>query len=386
MNTYQDKIPYEEDTIDLYELWQTLWSRRKFIIIFVSVSVILTAVISLIMTPVYKSETTVLPVSGKSNMLGGLSDIAAIAGLSVGGGGDDSQKVMAVLNSRTIKENVIKRLDLVKVILEEVPENRDPMQACLEKFEKRVSISSDKKSGVISIAIEDEDPERARKIADVYVSELKDILNSKSLTTNKMKRVFLEKQLRQTEKRLKKDQRVMARYQKKTKMLQPVDQAKGSMALLGELIAQKTKVDVQIKSMEIALSPGSPILKSLQSQRDEIEKKIQSIEGGTSSGALPSLKDAPDRIVTFSEFYRNLEVSKAMYETLLKLYEQARLEEAQESLFVEVVDPPIAPDKRSKPKRALMVIVAGFTSGFLAVFIVFFMEWLRSVRREHGVM
>ena len=75
-----------------------------------------------------------------------------------------------------------------------------------------------------------------------------------------------------------------------------------------------------------------------------------------------------------------------MYETLLKLYEQARLEEAQESLFVEVVDPPIAPDKRSKPKRALMVIVAGFTSGFLAVFIVFFMEWLRSVRREHGVM
>ena len=261
MNTYQDKIPYEEDTIDLYELWQTLWSRRKFIIIFVSVSVILTAVISLIMTPVYKSETTVLPVSGKSNMLGGLSDIAAIAGLSVGGGGDDSQKVMAVLNSRTIKENVIKRLDLVKVILEEVPENRDPMQACLEKFEKRVSISSDKKSGVISIAIEDEDPERARKIADVYVSDLKDILNSKSLTTNKMKRVFLEKQLRQTEKRLKKDQRVMARYQKKTKMLQPVDQAKGSMALLGELIAQKTKVDVQIKSMEIALIPGSHILK-----------------------------------------------------------------------------------------------------------------------------
>jgi len=376
---------YEDDTIDLYELWMTIWNKKKFIIIFCSAVVVLTIIMSLIMTPIFKAETTVIPVSSKSNMLGGMSDLAALAGFSMGGADNDIQKIMAVLNSRSVKETVIKKLDLIKVIFEDgVPKDRNPMLAAIEIFERQVDIVGDKKTGLISIAILNKDPELAKKICDTYVAELIEILNSKSLSVSQVKREFLERQLKTAELRLKKGQRGMAGFQKRTKMLQPVEQAKGTMELYAELIAKKTAFEVQLKSMESALSYDSPILKNLRNQISAIDKKLASIEGNTNMGALPSIGGAPDKMVQYADYYRELEISKAIYETLLKLYEQAKLEEAQESLFVQVIDPAVVPDRKFKPKRTLMVIVAGFTSGFFAIFLVFFMKWLKELREGHG--
>ena len=375
-----------EDEIDLYQLWTVLVSRKRFIVIFCTLIVFLTAIVSLIMDPVYKAETTVIPISGKSSSLGQLSDLASLAGVSVKGD-DDSTKIMAVLNSRTIKENVITRLDLIMKLLEnKVPKKRNPMLAAIEVFEKQVSITSDKKTNVIKIEIQNEDPVLARDIANTYVSELKDILNTKSLTVNRMKREFLEHQLAMADSKLRGGQRNMVTYQKKTKMIQPVEQAKGTMGLYSELIAQKTALEIQYQSMEVALNPESPILKSLKSQLNIINSKLRQIEGEGDAdiAALPSIGGAPDKMMRFADLTRDLETSKLIYGTLLKLYEQAKLEEAQEGIYVQVIDPPVVPDKKFKPKRGLMVIVAAFTSLFMAVFIVFFQEWLAGIRSEHS--
>jgi uncharacterized protein involved in exopolysaccharide biosynthesis len=377
----QQEICYDEDEIDLYELWLTIKKRKNVIIGLFLFSVIATAVISFIITPIYRTTASVLPVSASKSPLGSLAGLAAMAGVSVGGD-ESSQKVMAVLNSRTIKENVIKDLNLIPKLLDEMPEDRNPLLVAIEKMEDDVvSISDDKKTGVINISIDFKDPELAKKIAEQYVKELQDILAEKSLTVSKMNRVFLEKQLEEEEKKLKKYQQEMAEFQKENKIIEPTKQLEGTMELYTNLIAQKIALEVQLKKIETALSPDNPKISILKNQIKEIEEQLRRIEQ-KADGALPSISNVPEKIVKYTDLLRKLKASEAIYETLLKMYEQAKLDEAKENLYVEVIDYPILPDKPVKPKKKLMVAVAGITSIFLGIFIVFFLEWLENIKKR----
>ena len=372
---------YEDDEIDLYELWLTIKKRKKVIIgLFLSM-VSITVVISLIMTPIYRSTTTVLPISSSSNPLGSLAGLAAMAGVSVGGG-ESSQKVMAVLNSRTIKENVIKDLNLLPLLLEDKDvEDRNPMNVALEEFEDMVSISDDKKTGVISVSVDYKDPKMAQKIADQYIKELEVLLNEKALTVAKMNRIFIEKQLKEEEKKLKEYQKKLAEFQKKTKMIEPTEQVKRSMSLYASLVSQKISLEVQIRKLESTLSPNNPKIRILKEQLIAIDKQLKDLEKKSDS-AFPSLEKAPEKIAQYTDLLRKLKTSEAIYETLTKMYEQAKLEEAKDNLYVQVIDPPNLPDKKVKPKRALMVAVSGVSSIFLGIFLAFFLEWLENIKKR----
>jgi uncharacterized protein involved in exopolysaccharide biosynthesis len=277
---------------------------------------------------------------------------------------------------------VIKDLNLIPKLLDEMPEDRNPLLVAIEKMEDDVvSISDDKKTGVINISIDFKDPELAKKIAEQYVKELQDILAEKSLTVSKMNRVFLEKQLEEEEKKLKKYQQEMAEFQKENKIIEPTKQLEGTMELYTNLIAQKIALEVQLKKIETALSPDNPKISILKNQIKEIEEQLRRIEQ-KADGALPSISNVPEKIVKYTDLLRKLKASEAIYETLLKMYEQAKLDEAKENLYVEVIDYPILPDKPVKPKKKLMVAVAGITSIFLGIFIAFFLEWLENIKKR----
>ncbi|WP_457640405.1 GumC family protein [Persephonella sp.] len=374
---------YEEDEIDLYELWLTIKKRKKLIIglfLFITIS---TAIISFILTPVYRSEASVIPVSAASSPLGELAGLAAMAGFSVGSTGD-SAKIMAILKSRSIKEAVIKDIDLIPVLLEEdIPEDRDPMNVAVETLDEMVSVSEDKKTGVITISIDYKDPELAKKIAEKYIEKLQEIMNEKSLTIARFNRLFLEKRLKEEERKLEKIQSKLADFQKKTKIIQPSQQLEGVMDLYSNLIAKKIELIVKLRSVEAAFSEDNPKVKSLKEQLKAVSQQIKDLEGKTNIAALPSLSQVPEKLIEYENLMRELKVSEEVYETLVKMYEQARLKEAKENIYVEVIDPPSLPDKPVKPKKKLMVAVAGVSSLFLGVFLAFFLEWIENVKRRH---
>ncbi|RMA93331.1 GumC family protein [Hydrogenothermus marinus] len=374
---------YEEDEIDLYELWQTIKKRKKLIIgLFLSIT-ILTGIFSFIMTPIYRSESAIMPISSESSPLGNLAGLAAMAGVSVGGG-EDSAKIVAILNSRDIKERVIKKLNLIPVLLEdEIPEDRNPMNVAVETLDDMVSISEDKKTGVININVDYKDPKLAQKIANTYIDELHKIMNEKNLTVAKFNRIELEKQLKDQEEKLKKLENKLAEFQKKTKILSPEDQLSGVMDLYSNLISQKMKLLVQLRSLESAFSANNPRIKTLKSQIKAVDKEIKNIEEKTNIGALPSLSQAPEKMVEYSNIMRDLKVAQTVYETLVKMYEQAKLQEAKENIYVEIIDPPSLPDKPVKPKKKLMVAVAGITSLILGIFLAFFLEWLEGIKNRN---
>ncbi len=176
----------------------------------------------------------------------------------------------------------------------------------------------------------------------------------------------------------------MAKFQKDTKILAPEAQMKGLMDLYGSLVAKRIETQVKLKSMESALDKNNPQVKALQDQLNAINAQIAQLEQKTNIKAIPSMSQIPESMVDYAQIMQELSVAKAVYENLVKAYEQAKIEEAKDNLYVQVIDEPSLPDRKVKPKRTLMVAVAGVTSLILAIFIVFFREWIKTNRERSG--
>jgi len=376
-----------DDEIDLLELWNVIWRRRKFITIFSAAAVSLTVIISLLMTNIYRAESTLLPVSaGGGNMMGELAGMAALAGISLGSGGDTSTKVMVVANSRTVKEKVIRDMGLTEIIVNDIPGKRDPMQYTLEEFDKLFSVTSDKRTGLITIGFEWEDPAVAAGVVNSHIEALQEILESKALSVERKRREFFEKKLDEERRKFRGKKQNLASFQKQNKIMEPAEQARGTMTLYSALMTQKMTLEMQMEALESALTADNPRLAAVRNQVNAINSRIRSLEGNKNEGALLSMGNAPDMMVEYTDIMEGLKTSQGVYETLAKLYEKAKLDEAKSDIYVEVIDQAIPPDKKIKPKRALMVLVAGMTSLFMAVFIVFFMEWLENAKGKAGTM
>ncbi|RUM31167.1 MAG: hypothetical protein DSY42_03335 [Aquifex sp.] len=380
----REEILIEEDEIDLYELWLRLKKRWKIIFGTFLTLTIFAGILGFIMTPIYRAETTIIPVS--SNPAGDLSQLASqFLGIPTGGE-YISSKILAILKSRTIRDRVIEDLNLIPVLLKEIPEGRKPEIIANALLKNIVNITQDRKTGTISIKVEYKDPEIAKKIAEAYINELQKILEEKALTVAKVNRIFLEKQLINTERELKQALDNLANFQRKAKVIVPQEQVKGAFELYSKLLSRKIALQVELRKLESILSPSSPRILALKEQLNAIEKQLSKFENAESSlSAIPSMKVAPELIAEYTQIYMKVKGLQAKYETLLKMYEKAKLEEQKENIYVEVIDPPYVSDIPVKPKKKLMVAVAGVSGLFLGVFLALFVEWISEVKRRHTI-
>ena len=85
----------------------------------------------------------------------------------------------------------------------------------------------------------------------------------------------------------------------------------------------------------------------------------------------PSIRKLPLLGVTYADLYRRTRVQEAVFESLTKEYELAKVQEVKEIPTVKVLDPPNIPDKKSFPPRLLIIFmgtVLALTSAVTWVF------------------
>ncbi len=381
--TNDDSENIQIDGINLFEILLIIKKRWKLIIGIFFISVIAVVIISLRITPIYRAATTILPISSESTKFGSLLSIIYPSSIPVSSiGQSDSNKILAILKSRTIIENVAKNTNHYDILLEGKSEERDPLNYLVGKMHSMVSISNDLKTGMIIIYADSEYPEIARDMANQYVSELESILKDKALTVTKMNRLFIEEQLRNEEIKLKVYQKELEEFQKETKMLEmvePAEQVKSTMDLYNNLINQKITLEVEIKRVDAAFSEGNPRIIALKNQLEAVNSQIKKIEGKTQVNAQSPLENDPGKIFIYSNLLRKVKTSQALYETLLKVYEQIKFEEIRNNLYIEVIDTAITPQAPIKPKRRRMVGLAGVSSLIFGGFLILFLEWVKNM-------
>ena len=80
----------------------------------------------------------------------------------------------------------------------------------------------------------------------------------------------------------------------------------------------------------------------------------------------------------------DLILKEKIYALLTKEIEKETFARAQKPYSFQILDPPIISDldKKVKPKRSLICILSVIVARFFGIFLAFFIEYLRNVRKE----
>jgi uncharacterized protein involved in exopolysaccharide biosynthesis len=74
------------------------------------------------------------------------------------------------------------------------------------------------------------------------------------------------------------------------------------------------------------------------------------------------------------------DMREVLYSLLESEKQKAMLANVNEDFALEVIDPAVAPEQRENPKRKLIVGLGGVCGGFLGIFLVFFLQFVRKIR------
>ncbi len=105
---YNPSPEIKESSIDIVEILSALWNSRKLIAYVVGICTALVIIISLLLPEYSRSTTVILPETDKSKLsaLGGLSDLASLAGVNTG----EASLVKlypTIITSESVLKNVI---------------------------------------------------------------------------------------------------------------------------------------------------------------------------------------------------------------------------------------------------------------------------------------
>lgn len=204
-----------DDRIDLHDYIKVAYHYRRMILSICGIGIVLAAIVTLRSPKVYSATTLILP------PMDVLQDSGLAGGLGMGGGflrkalgiTSGANMYIGILKSRAVADAIIDRFDLVRVY---GPKRlRSEVRDMLEG-NTVIKVSSE---GIVSVIVEDCDPNRAAAMANAYVEEMD--LQNKRLAVGQVtsRKVFLENRLKEVEGKLSKIDNILSREAKVQEML-----------------------------------------------------------------------------------------------------------------------------------------------------------------------
>jgi uncharacterized protein involved in exopolysaccharide biosynthesis len=367
----QNELPAveaEEDEISFLDLAIALGEEKKTLFAIPAITTTLAIVVSLLMTPIFTAKTVMMPPQQQSGAASALASLGALAGLAGGGAGIKSPDEMyiAFMQSDTLQNAVIKKLDLQERY------NAKTLVDTRNVFKGIVKITPDKKSGLITIEADDKDPEFAAKLANTHVEELRNLMGRLAVTDAQQRRVFYEQAIAKTQNELAEAEANFRAAKEKSGMQVTAVIAETSVRAGAEMRAQIAAKEVQLAAMGSFATTQNPDVQRLGGELAALRSQLKRLEMG--SGA--DEKTSPLQQLAVKS-YRDIKAREAMMGVLVAQYESARVDEAKEGPLIQQVDVALPPERKSKPKRVIIVLVSAFAGLFLGVLVAFVRRALR---------
>jgi uncharacterized protein involved in exopolysaccharide biosynthesis len=364
---------HEEEEISLLDLLTVLGEQKKFILGMSLFFAIVAALVSLFLTPIYTARTLFMPPqqqsSGAASMLASLGGLAGLAGGAAGIKSPDEMYI-ALMKSDTALNHLIQEHDLQRRY--ESKTLMDTRKVLLN----RVRVVSDKKSGLISVEVDDFDPTFSATLANSFVAELSRITDRFAVTDAQQRRVFFENQIVKTQEKLSKDEARFREAQGRSGLQMPSINADTSLKNIAELHGQIAAREIQLQAIDRFATSKNPEVQKLTSELTAMRMTLLRLEQGSGVSSFgPIQQDAMSA-------YREMKTSESMLEAFVKQLELARIDESKEGPLIQVVDTATPQERRSSPKRTLIVLISLFTGFFISLLIVFVRQSIRSLNND----
>ena len=369
----ENKAPIEnlDDEISLLDLAITLAKHKKLILGVPMIAAIVVAIYSFIIPPTYTADTQMLPPQQQSSASAMLSQLGALGGMAgVAGIKNPNDTYVAMLKSRTIQDNMIKRFRLQAVYKTKTPETT-------RKALNGATTVKVGKDGIIGISVDDKSPQRAAMLANGYVDELQQLTQVFAVTEASHRRLFYEKQLLQAKQNLGDAEIALKQLQEKTGIIHLDAQAQLGIGTAAGLKGQIAMREVELGAMRTFATGNNPDYIRIQQTLSGLKAQLNKVETGT---VVPS--KVPEAGLEYIRKVRDLKYAETIYEMLAKQFEMAKIDEAKESSVIQVLDKAVVPEQKSKPKRTMMVLLSALATGFLTILYAFIKEALNNAKKD----
>jgi len=359
----------DDEGMDLFELLTLLGQHLKLLIAAPLLCGLAALGITYLIKPTFTATTVFLPPQQQHSAAASvLSQLGPLAGL-VGAAGairTPADQYVALMQSVTVSDRIIEQFGLMQ---EYEQQYRVDARRALANS---VRITVGKKDGLITVEVDDHDPQRAAAMANQYVSELRRMTDTIAVTEAQQRRLFFERQLQETKHKLIAAQQALqaSGFSQGAIKAEPKAAAEGYARLRAEV----TAAEVRLQTMRGALADDTPEVRQQQAAVAALRAQLGKLEQASDS------KGGPDYVSKYREF----KYQETLFDLFAKQYELARVDESREGALIQVVDQAAVPEKKSKPKRALTAIVTTLAvSVLLVMFVVMRQSW-RTRRSRRG--
>lgn len=316
--------------------------------------------VTFVIAPTYTARTTFLPPQNQSAASSAIASLGALSSLAGAAAGvrNPIEQYVSFSQSVTVADRIIDRFELMKVYDEALRID------ARRELVRKLRVGAGKKDGIITLEVDDESPERAAKMANAFVEELKRLSSQLVLSEAQQRRAFFETQLEQSRTRLADAQRKLQGSGFSQGALRAEPRAAADS--YARLQAQVTMAEVRLQALRRQLTDDAPEVQQLLGSLGAMRGQLSKLES-------ESAADAGDDYVGA---YRGYKYQETLFEMFSRQYELARLDESREGAQVQIIDVAAPPEKRSSPKRALTGVVASVVGGIvLAAWLLLRHAW-----------
>ena len=351
-----------------------LWQQRRLLARVALVALVISLVIAFTIPKRYKASARIMPpeqqgfgammlaaLTGRGG--GGLGALGALAG-DLYSGHSSTALFSGLLHSGTVSGHLIERFDLMHVY-----HKRYHIDAA-KRLAHNTAISEDKKSGILTIEVQDTDPNRAREIAQAYLDELNKLVTQTTTSAAHRERLFIEQRLASVQKDLERAQIDLSEFSSRNTAVDLKEQTRALVdvgaRLQGELLVQQSG----LQSLKQVYGDSNLRVRESEARIATLQHELTNMAGSSAPSAAkednspadsmdlyPRLRQLPRLAVPYADLYRRVKVQETVYELLTQQYELARIEEAKDIPVVSVIDAPSVPEKKSFPPRLLLTLI-----------------------------
>jgi uncharacterized protein involved in exopolysaccharide biosynthesis len=194
--------PAYDDEIDLWELWETIWSGRWLIVAITGVFTLGGVTYALLAQEWFKADVVLAPADKQAGAGGALAQfggLASLAGISLPGAGEGEP--VAVLKSKDFARSFITDLNVMPMLLEDADfgEKKPDIRDAVKVFDTKIrAVTEDKKSGLVTLSVRWKDPDTAAEWANVLVKRLNDRLRTQAQEESERNVAYLQREIAAT--------------------------------------------------------------------------------------------------------------------------------------------------------------------------------------------
>jgi capsule polysaccharide export protein KpsE/RkpR len=304
--------------------------------------------------------------------------------IDIGGGGADIERIAAIFRSTTVTDAAISKFNLMTRYRQRYLEDtRKALQLhCLATI--------DKKPAIVKVTCEDTSPQFATDLVTFYAKYGNEVARRISASSAAEERKFLETRVAQARNELDQASQNLRDFQERNKIISLPEQAKAVVASMATLRAEMLQKQTQLAYVDSFSSNDESTSGQLRAQVGVLRSRLKAMEESNgvrtptsakstqpassasadvinAEGVFPLATSIPPLQYQLERLLREQKTQEILLTLLVQRYETARVNVARDTSTFQVLDYPVVPTQKSRPKVSMCAaigLLVGLLFGF----------------------